>query len=559
MTLSDNDLSDKRNDTPKFPLLKASAVTNNYAEWARKAETAFDDMGVLNVIKEPAPVQPKPIKDKEVDVVVDGQLKKGIIKGNQEAIDRWEEDNKEWLKKNKTALRWITNSVDGSVMSVIRSCNTAKEAWENLQAEFRPVNNVISSNLRKRILTYVCEPEMNVNEWILDMRRLYDRLVDVDPYAMSDEDFARTLLDLLPSTTTWRNFLSGRRDILSRKGTKSKLVIEAIRTEYFAIHKDDQEVLGEIYSARATASKRTAVNTTDNRSTKFQRINRREKVEARGERVTQFCSNCKRANHGIDNCYWPGGGKEGQFPWAPKPRPKVNNTEAKSLADRIGSPEISQAQADNNNNADGHMVNSALLKDHYVWLLNASDNHTDNQGGVDLDEPEYLEHPEEAAAVCKVPLLNMSILKSNHFFHDSGANRHIAHDRAIFDEYMPIKPISVAAFGDKLATHAIGIGSIKLVGKHEEKESFITLRNVLHIPAARSNLISQIQLDKVGINAKMGRGRIILEREGKPVVEGWVQSDMYRLNLKTADLNSQIENLTNSVANLKVTPGFCIA
>ena len=133
-----------------------------------------------------------------------------MTKGNQAEVEKWEEDNKEWIKKNRAALCWITNSVDGSVMSIICSCSTAKEVWENLQAELRPVNSVISSNLCKQILTYACEDDMNVYEWILDMRCMYDRLVDVEPSAMSDEDFASMLLDLLPSTNMWRNFLAGR-------------------------------------------------------------------------------------------------------------------------------------------------------------------------------------------------------------------------------------------------------------------------------------------------------------------------------------------------------------
>jgi len=56
----------------------------------------------------------------------------------------------------------------------------------------------------------------------------------------------------------------------------------------------------------------------------------------------------------------------------------------------------------------------AILSQHHVWLLDAHD----------LDQ-------ERTAAECRVPLLNMSIVKSNHFFHDSGANRHIAHDRGM--------------------------------------------------------------------------------------------------------------------------------
>jgi len=56
-------------------------------------------------------------------------------------------------------------------------------------------------------------------------------------------------LDLLPlESSTWRNFLSGRREALTKRGTRSKVVIEAIRTEWFINHKDDDETMGDIYS-----------------------------------------------------------------------------------------------------------------------------------------------------------------------------------------------------------------------------------------------------------------------------------------------------------------------
>jgi len=65
--------------------------------------------------------------------MVDGNWIKGKTKSNRAEVEKWEEDNKEWIKKNRKALRWIVNSVDGKVISLVQHCTTAKEALENLR------------------------------------------------------------------------------------------------------------------------------------------------------------------------------------------------------------------------------------------------------------------------------------------------------------------------------------------------------------------------------------------------------------------------------------------
>lgn len=82
---------------------------------------------------------------------------------------------------------------------------------------------------------------------------------------------------------------------------------------------------------------------------------------------------------------------------------------------------------------------------------------------------------------------------------------------------------------------------------------------MLHIPTARSNLVSQIQLDRAGIQATLNRGTITLEKNDNPIVDGWIQSDMYRLNLTPIDESGEINELINQVAALKVTPDFFTA
>jgi hypothetical protein len=53
----------------------------------------------------------------------------------------------------------------------------------------------------------------------------------------------------------------------------------------------------------------------------------------------------------------------------------------------------------------------------------------------------------------------------------------------------------------------------------------------LHIPAARSNLISGVQLDKAGVVSTLGNNSISLSVNGRTVVGGRITHDMYRLDL----------------------------
>jgi hypothetical protein len=102
--------------------------------------------------------------------------------------------------------------------------------------------------------------------------------------------------------------------------------------------------------------------------------------------------------------------------------PKINNVESTPLAERIGSPEVNQTITREPVNLDNTVdQTSAIMDDHYVWLLNAGDT---TESGDNNQECRM----EGIATICNLPVLNMSIAKSNQFFHDSGANRHIAHD-----------------------------------------------------------------------------------------------------------------------------------
>ncbi|TDL16328.1 hypothetical protein BD410DRAFT_844467 [Rickenella mellea] len=100
--------------------------------------------------------------------------------------------------------------------------------------------------------------------------------------------------------------------------------------------------------------------------------------------------------------------------------------------------------------------------------------------------------------------------------------------------------LEVKGFGRNLKTSAIGRGTIRLQGSYNGRHSMILLENVLHIPAARSNLISGVLLGKSGIITTLGANAVTLSVNGTPVVGGRVINEMYRLDVKIIRPATQI-------------------
>jgi Pol polyprotein len=90
----------------------------------------------------------------------------------------------------------------------------------------------------------------------------------------------------------------------------------------------------------------------------------------------------------------------------------------------------------------------------------------------------------------------------------------------------------VHGFSYNLSTVATGHGIVQLKSHYGRQIHQIVLQNVLHIPAACMNLISRIQLDKVGVKSSLGNSLIALRVNGKTIVEEKIVKDMYCLHLK---------------------------
>jgi hypothetical protein len=129
------------------------------------------------------------------------------------------------------------------------------------------------------------------------------------------------------------------------------------------------------------------------------------------------------------------------------------------------------------------------------------------------------------------PILEDVMARTDICYHDSGANRHVFHDKTAFETYESITPVTVSGFGHNHSAAAIGQGTVRIEGRYGNRVSQILLRDALHIPAARSNLISSPQLDRMGIASMLADGLATLMIRGQGIIGGALYNGMYRLNI----------------------------
>lgn len=93
-------------------------------------------------------------------------------------------------------------------------------------------------------------------------------------------------------------------------------------------------------------------------------------------------------------------------------------------------------------------------------------------------------------------ICNATINQNDSIHHDTGASRHIFQKHEFFHKYAVFEsPLAVHDFGTSLTTQAVGKGKIILKSTYDGLTHNFSVLNVLHIPTACCNLISESRLD----------------------------------------------------------------
>ncbi|KAJ4469314.1 hypothetical protein C8R41DRAFT_925122 [Lentinula lateritia] len=231
---------------------------------------------------------------------------------------------------------------------------------------------------------------------------------------------------------------------------------------------------------------------------------------------SQRCTNpgCKarnRSSHCLETCYWPGGGKEGQFP---------PNFGRQSRASMASTPSTSNA--------------SVAYAPHYALVASTSAcgfDWSDEPCGIEVQRIEEFED-EDALTT------HVTIEDCPNEIEESLAHVTIAQPTSgapldsAFTDYreIPIQYGHAAQAGDGFPI--VGRGSVTRNIFTNGKRACVTFKNVLHALSLASDLLSVSQLDKAGCKTVFGLNRAVVSKDNHSLFGASVQDGMYVVGME---------------------------
>lgn len=566
-TDSSSDSSSSSHSGGKLPVLKDNGQKgNNYGEWRIQVESILVAWDLWKYIVGPESMPP------EIPALRPDTVQRGFTDQNQEMdfrvpgniVQRTKAiaDAKPWTTQNNLARAHLIRAIPGRILPRIEGIPYASEIWSKLRQRYQKPNSALSNSKKTAITNYQCTSSMDVAVWLDDMQRLYDGLCVMDPHALSDYDFALLLMGNLPETSEWRAHAAGLRQRIDRFTSNidttpitSNDFITAISDEHYFRNKNNPDVQAEVFTARYEANNNKGqkrFRTSDNSSSGPSKRQRSQKV----------CTNpnCGKKGHEITDCYAYGGGKQGAYDdWWKGPRnlhhPPSNSQHATTSSNPPAyTPRANAATA---TIATTSTPTSSDSTNPGAFPPTANFADSGDSGDTLILATTF----DDAPAVASLPILSENFPKSDICYYDSGANRHVFHDRSVFESYESILPLDVKGFGENLSTTAIGRGSVRITSHPNYHHSSILLTNVLHIPLARSNLISSGQLGERDVVATLAKRTFALSHRGKTFLDGVVEHGMFRLQTTPIRPSpSLLSRISPTAASLTAQqPGFCTA
>src|SRR5271168_4224280 len=379
----------------------------------------------------------------------------------------------EWKFRDQLARGHITlNCTDVAALGVITT-GTAKDAWESIQSEWGKSTDMRRSHAQEGLnrTEYVEGTEIQDHIKLLRTRRA--AVDNLSTSVMTDETWRGIIIWSIPPTQRWLPVIPSLYTMSSSADIISTLLAHGM-------------VLGRYTASKGGNPSNTVLAVRTNEGC-----------------MNPNCKAKKRSTYTTANCYWPGGGKKGQFPPGFGQRAKANAITSTTPAN-VAIPTTRQT-------------------DDFVLSVRVSD--APGKSGVLIDAP--TNYP--PMGLISKGFQNFG--KEIPTFMDSGASDTMFVSREMFNKYTPIE----SRVGD--SAKAIG-GGFEIVGEGtvvqryqvDGKDCKVTYTRALHTPSLNANLISISAFDKAGLITTFSNGQgTIRKADGTVVLAGRNVNGMYIL------------------------------
>ncbi|KAK0221147.1 hypothetical protein EDD85DRAFT_960314 [Armillaria nabsnona] len=188
-----------------------------------------------------------------------------------------------WVFHDQLAHSHIILNVLDPIRLGVKTDGTAKECWDSIIAEHAKKTNMALSEAEASLNGAKFNGNSNIDTHVADLCTKRHAVNDLHTTALSDQEFKGIIIRSIISTDHWMPILPS----LYQMPTSSDVI------SHLQTHAGTLRAMGKGPS--------------------------QSQALAAGAPPTCGCRNpdckaCNKTQHTTENCYWPGGGKEGQFP-----------------------------------------------------------------------------------------------------------------------------------------------------------------------------------------------------------------------------------------------------
>ena len=399
----------------------------------------------------------------------------------------------EWVFRDQLARGHITlNCTDVASLGVITT-GTAKDAWDSIQTEWGKSTDMRRSHAQENLNQTRYAEGTDIQDHIKLLRTRKAAVDNLSSSTMTEEAWRGIIIRSIPPTPKWLPVIPSLYALSS-----SADVVSTLFAHGMIIGREVTQTSSGSNSSNTALAARTADGCTN-----------------------PNCKAKKRSTHTTANCYWPGGGKEGQFPPNFGQRNRAN-------AAATGTP------------TTGNPPTTTNQPEHFV--LSARNPDTPGRSGVLIDVP----IDQSPMALISKGFQNFQKGKVPTFM-DSGASDTMFVSKDAFTEYKPVKPrMGDSAKAEDGCFEIIGEGNVVQCYRVDGKERAITYTRALHTPTLNANLVSVGAFDRAGLTTTFGNGKgVVRKADGTLVLAGQNVNGMYLLET--------IDNVPNPPPPLAMT------
>ncbi|KAF5368208.1 hypothetical protein D9615_010532 [Tricholomella constricta] len=389
----------------------------------------------------------------------------------------------EWDARDAWLLALITYNTKNPIGLGVNMEGSAAEAWKSLTDTYDDASDFAAADAERTLRNTMYAEGTDFSEHIKDLRTKWKEATEKGAL-VPDKAFKVIILDSLPEP--WNVIAS----------TLYSVSTSSIAISRLTLHWDRLR--------RQNASAGTTTTVLQTRTTSTPK-----------PKSTLICvnSNCGRTGHTIENCYWKGGGKEGQFPANFRNRGRTGNTATTAANTTAAVADAGSATTAN--------IASTVQNPSVTYALSA----------CIANDIEEIYSPDTKMTQTLV-LASTAVVPT---FADSGASDHCFVDRGMFTDYMPYAVPRQGQAANKGSTfNILGQGTVKITVSVNGATSQLIFRTALHTPELAANLVSIAKFDEAGHTVSFAKDRATFtDPGGRTFMVGEGLDGMYRLDIAT--------------------------